>query len=423
MTHRRILLAAFVAATALSLAGCAGTTTGSADAGGTALTADQYQLALDYVGGEEGEADTSLDPIRIGFINVEGGAASYPEVTVGAQVAADLVNEHLGGVQGHPLEIVPCSIVEGDEDALKCAQQFANDPTIMGVQLGMTIFGTGPIFSTIGDKKPIIGFGPFGPQDVGAENAIFYAASTYAIAPGTIIQADELGAKTLAVVYEDNPGTQSQIALQAAVADEYGIEMTAVPVANASEWATALVSAGAQKADAVNVVASPSACVSAAQAVTQLGITAPVITTVLCLSPAVEEELGDWPAWSYVSPSTLTYGGGDDPQVEEFVAAMDSYSPGASLGGATPSTYGIVLSQVRAMNRIGVDALTPEALDAELRGFTGPVYLGPETLECGQYADKGAPSLCAAYAVTNTYLGDDEWTSVSIDTEGLGLGE
>jgi hypothetical protein len=74
------------------------------------------------------------------------------------------------------------------------------------------------------------------------------------------------------------------------------------------------------------------------------------------------------------------------------------------------------------MNAIGYDALTPEALNQGLRDFVGPVYLGADELECGQYSSMGAPALCAAYTFVDTYEGDDSWKAASYDTEGLGLG-
>src|SRR5580765_5807278 len=44
-------------------------------------------------------------PVKIGFVNLEGGAVSLPELRIGAQTAASYLNQH-GGVKGRPLEIV-----------------------------------------------------------------------------------------------------------------------------------------------------------------------------------------------------------------------------------------------------------------------------------------------------------------------------
>lgn len=428
--HRRRVgvSAAAAAVAALVLAGCVGQQ-GSGDAGDTpdGLTADQYQVALDYVGGEAKPADDTLEPVKIGFINVEGGAFSFPEVSAAAQVAADVVNDYLGGVQGHPVEVEVCGVVEGDEDALSCAQKFVNDPAIVSIQLGFTIIGTGSIYQTVGDRKPIIGFGPFGPQDLDTENAIYYTSGSYSSAPAIVKYAtEELGAETLAVVYDGgNPGTAGNVQVLSGLAPELGLEVTAVPVANPSEWVSALVSAGAQTADAVAVVSDPSSCVSAAQAVQELAFSTPVISYNICLFEAVADALGDFPQWTYIGPGTPIQAD-DSDEAKLLIAATDLYSPGSSLGGAVPNTFGVLLSQVRAMNTIGVDALTTESLAAELRAFTGPAFLGVPDLECGQFTSVGVPSVCSNVAYVTAYEGNDSWTKLSgdggLDIGTLGLG-
>src|SRR6266542_6413208 len=47
--------------------------------------------------------------VKIGFVNLEGGAVSLPELRIGAETAAHYVNGN-GGANTHPLEIVPCNV-------------------------------------------------------------------------------------------------------------------------------------------------------------------------------------------------------------------------------------------------------------------------------------------------------------------------
>ncbi|MCK6212123.1 ABC transporter substrate-binding protein [Georgenia sp. EYE_87] len=397
---------------------------GASPTNGDGLSTDQYQVALDYVGGEATSADASLEPVRIGFINVEGGVPSFPEATVAATAAVEYVNEYLGGVQGHPLEISTCAIVQGDEDALKCAQEFANDDSIVSVQLGATPFGTGPIYQTIKDTRALIGFGPFGPQDLESEDIVFYTAAAFASAPGLLVHArDNLGAETLAVAYDaTDPGAGANVQMLSSKGPELGIEVTAVPVANASEWTSALTAAGAQTAEAVAVVGGPATCIPATKATDQLGIDVPILAYDFCMKQTTVQELGDYPEWTFVGPQPAVEGNTAEDMVA-YLAAMDRYAPAdANLGGTASSTFGIVLSQVRAMNAVGVDNLTSETLDAEMKAFTGPVFLGVDSLACGAYAAEGAPSLCTTNAFVSTYEGDGEWTApLEIETKTLGL--
>ena len=47
---------------------------------------------IDYTGGTAGAADDSLDPVTIGWFNMEGGPLGFPAGTQGAQAAVDYVN-------------------------------------------------------------------------------------------------------------------------------------------------------------------------------------------------------------------------------------------------------------------------------------------------------------------------------------------
>jgi branched-chain amino acid transport system substrate-binding protein len=60
---------------------------------------------LDYVGGPGGAA--SGDPIRIGYINQDGGAIVVSGVhDDGVDFAVQYINEQAGGIGGRPIEIV-----------------------------------------------------------------------------------------------------------------------------------------------------------------------------------------------------------------------------------------------------------------------------------------------------------------------------
>ena len=49
------------------------------------------------------------EPIKIGFVNLEGGAISLPELRIGVETAAEYINQH-GGAGGRPLEIISCNV-------------------------------------------------------------------------------------------------------------------------------------------------------------------------------------------------------------------------------------------------------------------------------------------------------------------------
>ncbi|MFV0309375.1 MAG: hypothetical protein ACK5OX_16720, partial [Desertimonas sp.] len=59
---------------------------------------------------EVGPADESLDPVVVGFHNLEGGAISLPGIRAGFEQGVRYVNERLGGINGHPLEVEACNV-------------------------------------------------------------------------------------------------------------------------------------------------------------------------------------------------------------------------------------------------------------------------------------------------------------------------
>src|SRR5688500_7170890 len=57
-----------------------------------------------FVGGKAGKANPRLKPVVIGWVNQQGGQAEIgPLATPAAEIAVRLVNDSLGGINGHPL--------------------------------------------------------------------------------------------------------------------------------------------------------------------------------------------------------------------------------------------------------------------------------------------------------------------------------
>jgi branched-chain amino acid transport system substrate-binding protein len=70
---------------------------------------------LSYVGGKAGPANNSLAPVQIGFVNQQGGQQVIgADATTGSQMAVKYINTELGGVGGHPLQLVTCFIASAE---------------------------------------------------------------------------------------------------------------------------------------------------------------------------------------------------------------------------------------------------------------------------------------------------------------------
>jgi hypothetical protein len=127
----------------------------------------------------------------------------------------------------------------------------------------------------------------------------------------------------------------------------------------------------------------------------QLGITdaKKIVSAPLCLNGQVAAGLGgDYPIWTYAIASSL-FGAPTDPGMPAYEKVAKTYSTPADA----PDPWNIVafsqiLTTVRFMNEIGYGHITPKAMLAKAKAFTGPVALGAPSLACGQ--NPSAPAVC-----------------------------
>ena len=153
--HNRLGLAGFaaVAAAVLAAAGCSSSSS-SSSAAGTATSAAQASSLpastgtggqgaqsvtnyLTYTGGKAGPADKSLPPVYIGYVNQQGGPTAVGLLaTAGAQMAVNYANAELGGVGGHPIQLVTCFIASAEEEGTVCAQKFLANKKVNVIELG-----------------------------------------------------------------------------------------------------------------------------------------------------------------------------------------------------------------------------------------------------------------------------------------------
>ena len=72
---------------------------------------------------EAKKADPDATPVKVGFIGInDGPIAALPELLQATETAVKFVNAELGGVDGHPIELVPCSVSLSPESSQRCAR-------------------------------------------------------------------------------------------------------------------------------------------------------------------------------------------------------------------------------------------------------------------------------------------------------------
>jgi branched-chain amino acid transport system substrate-binding protein len=414
-TRRRLFGMAAITVAALTAAGCgSSSSTSSSTPSGTSASnsnsaansaqgsggagAKSVTNYLTYTGGKAGKADSSLPPVYIGWLNQQGGSQAIgPLATNGAQMAVNYINAELGGVDGHPLKLSTCFITSAEEEGTTCGQQFAANGKIDVIAEGGVAIGIQPFYSSIGTKTPVIAGVAVTPTDAVQPNAvILFGDATHVLGPFGTYAKDVLHAKTAALVYPDIAGiTQGAAAIEAGL-KAAGVTVKAVGYDESQTDLTGtLIAAGAQTADMVIPYSDSSGCVNLAKSLIQLGITdaKKIVSAPLCLNGQVAAGLGgDFPIWSYAIASSL-YGDPTDPGMPAYLTVAKTYSTPADA----PDPWNIVaFSQIltidRFMNEIGYANLSPSAILAKAKAFTGPVALGAPSLDCGMFSS--APAVC-----------------------------
>jgi branched-chain amino acid transport system substrate-binding protein len=216
---------------------------------------------------------------------------------------------------------------------------------------------------------------------------ILFGDATHVLGPFGTYAKNVLHAKTAALVYPNIAGiTQGAAAIKAGL-QAAGVQVTAVGYdEHQTDLTGVLIAAHAQSADMVIPYSDSSGCVNLAKSLKQLGIndSKKIVSAPLCLNGQVAAGLGgDFPIWTYAIASSL-YGDPTDPGMPPYMAAAAKYEPAADA----PDPWNIVaFSQIltidRFMNEIGYANLTPAAILAKAKAFTGPVALGAPSLDCG----------------------------------------
>ncbi|HEY7324468.1 MAG TPA: ABC transporter substrate-binding protein, partial [Streptosporangiaceae bacterium] len=141
--------------------------------------------------------------------NQQGGSADIaPEWMIGAQLAADLINNSAGGIDGHSLKLVTCAIPDLVANAQQCGQQFANDGNIQAVAVGAVAIGNEALEDALAPTGKPAFFGiAVSPVDTTYKHGyILFGDSTHVEAPLATFIKQYLHAKSVAIIYPNLPG-------------------------------------------------------------------------------------------------------------------------------------------------------------------------------------------------------------------------
>lgn len=370
-----------------------------------------------YVGGS-GAAKPGLSPVTIGFINQQGGppSASFPEATIAAQATVKLINETLGGVHGHPVQLATCFIASAEAQGLTCGQQMAANKGIKAITYGLVSVGNPSIYSVLKGSIPVVLGVSANPADDTAKNVFELEGSSASAtgAFGTYIKQAYPQAKTIAIAYQNQPGTVAIVDGEKAAFQAVGLSVKLLPY---STTATDLIGPATEmeQADVTSPACGFVDCPLIAKSIAQINGTKPAISTPLwTYLPPPAYPGGDLPKWIVgEAASNLAYPA--DPAVKTYLTDSAKYGLPAkdqlSVFASFAWTNLLVIDKV--MNEIPFSQLTPAAVAAKLKQFTGTIPLGPPNIDCSGTLVPSAPAVCNNEAQFFQYQGHGQWKQVA----------
>ncbi|WP_214403745.1 ABC transporter substrate-binding protein [Pseudonocardia lacus] len=355
-----------------------------------------------------GPADPATgSPVRVGLFNVEDNPlADLSSTGDAAEAAAAYANEHLGGLDGHRVEVVRCADKVDAPSAAACAEQFVRSG-VVAVVAGQPTTADAVLPTTVGAGIPWVGSSPLSPSEIASEDAFFFGSGAVGLLGAYAQYSHDLGYDKVTIYGVESPqvlGLVQTVGRSLFAKAGVGMELVAVPPGGD---ATAQVEDGlADDPDAVLVVAERSACQSVLAALSALGAQQTKLLGTGCVDQGVIDALGEAAVdnavvFSVGDPS------GDHQESQVYRAVMRQYAPAAEPTGLTTAGYVSMLGFVRAVNAVGLpdgDAVSGEQVSEALRAAKDvPRPLGnSSTFSCDR--SHLAPELVQATICTSEVL-------------------
>ena len=364
-------------------------------------------------------ADDSLEPIRIGMINQESTAAgSFPELRFAAEAAINFINAELGGVDGRPLELVPCITEFSVESSQACAQELVLEDVVALVGgIDVLVQGALPVLEQNG--LPIVGGIPAGLAEQRSPSSFSFSGGTAGGMAAFMRHAADQGYEKAFIAYGEFDSFQ--VAAEdygARVAEDLGLEVRlhAFPLFGA-DYTSVLNDAKAFGAQAVVINAADAACVPVMEGFRDFGFEGTLYLFGACAADEIIDAAGG-------AEVGVVFNGEGPPDADDvdgtvFDLASTEYNTGNAQAAGTVAFRGM-MNLYAVLAELGGDDITSEGIVEVLeravdrRSFWGHPYT------CDGNQVPGLPSLCAPQQALFTFV-DGELTFVTdwIDTVAL----
>jgi branched-chain amino acid transport system substrate-binding protein len=259
---------------------------------------DQYRCRTMPFFGDTIPAPTKAgtgEPLRVGMINQENTPlGSFPEIRLGAKAAVDWINAELGGVDGRPIELVPCITTFSPETSRSCAQQLVNDG-VVAVLGGIDITSNGSLPVLEQNQLAYVGGVPVNFDEMQSPVSFQFSGGIGGAMAAFAHHAGTTGAKKVAIAYADY-GSIKAGALDAGekVLRDAGVsDVVTIPFpVTGTDFLPVITKAAEGNPAAIFIAGADSACAPAMKTAHDLGVTAQLYLVGACAAPGIGDEIG-----------------------------------------------------------------------------------------------------------------------------------
>jgi branched-chain amino acid transport system substrate-binding protein len=364
--------------------------------------------------GASGAANTSLSPVTIGWVNEQGGPPSqtFPQATLAAQATVKYINSQLGGVHGHPVQLSTCFIAAVEAQGTTCGDQMVNTKGVEAIAEGIDAVGNASMFGVVNGAIPtLVGVSADPADDTGKNVFELEGSGTSAtVAFGPFLRSQYPNDKTVAIAYQNLPGAVPISQGIQKSAEQAGFTVTMIPY---SSTATDMIAQATQMEQAQITVPDCGFvdCPLMAKAMSEIGATKPALSVPLWNAlPGAAYPGGDLPHW-IAGEATANLSSPQDPGVAAYYKTIEGVGLSAANANNAFSgvAFGSLLLAVKLMDEIPFSSLTPAAITAKLKAYTGPIPLGPTAINCTGTLFPADTNSCSDYDQFYEYQGKGQW--------------
>jgi branched-chain amino acid transport system substrate-binding protein len=337
-------------------------------------------------------------PIKLGMIS-DGASAALDNTSEipAAQAAAKYINEHRGGVGGHPITLDVCQDGETPAGTTNCVNQMIADhvvAVVYGVSGEGGTIGTGLKAANI----PLVAFATIDQNTLLEKTGAYAITNGLGVLAGPAALAKQAGAKRGAVVVLDLPAASGPVnQLDPIFYKNAGVALDIVAVPPGTADPSPQIQAELSKnPDQIAILGNDTFCSSVMKALKTLGYSKKIVVIQQCISPSSITAIpGGFAGVTLVTPSASDP---KDPEVALYNAVMAAYASSTPPNGSvTSGGYAVVLGFARGMSGVASGAeITPalvESTFASMSPQTMPLA-SSLTFQCNGQQVSITPAIC-----------------------------